>query len=94
MTADRYGSLSSTRTHLGYAFGGGIEYALTENITLRTEFIRAVFDSRQLAEADDGYGDLYQLTHTPSINVVRAGVNFRIPTLVPTPAPAPIVVRY
>ena len=81
VTADSYGSLSATRTHMGYAFGGGVEYAVAENITLRTEFIRAVFDSRQLAAASDGYGDGAQLTHTPSINVVRAGVNFRIPTL-------------
>ena len=94
VTADNYGSLSSTRTHMGYAFGGGVEYAVAENITLRTEFIRAVFDTRQLAAASDGYGDGAQLTHTPSINVVRAGVNFRIPTLLPTPTPPPIVARY
>lgn len=91
---DSYGSASVTRVHMGYAFGGGIEYAVAENITLRTEFIRAVFDSRQLAAASDGYGDGAQLTHSPSINLVRAGVNFRIPTLVPTATPAPIVARY
>ena len=36
VTADNYGSLSSTRNHMGYAFGGGVEYPVAENITLRT----------------------------------------------------------
>ena len=94
LTYDNHWSASATRTHLGYAFGGGVEYAVAENITLRTEFIRAVFDARQLAALADGSGNGIQLTHTPSINVVRAGVNLRFPTLLPVPSYAPVVARY
>lgn len=90
LTINDYVSASASRMHMGYAFGGGVEFALAENVTLRTEFIHADFDKAQLTESN--HYDA-QLTHRPSVNLIRAGVNLRFPTLVPTSL-APVVARY
>ena len=80
---------STERTHIGYSYGGGFEYALADNISLKTEFVRATLETQRLIGARvDG---VVALTHQPTVNLARAGINFHFASWA---APAPVVARY
>lgn len=87
------GSTDTNRMHIGYSVGGGVEYALTPAVSLRTEYLRAELDRKRLTTTANN-GGAFEATHKPTVNLVRAGVNFRFPTLVPQMAYAPVVARY
>jgi outer membrane immunogenic protein len=76
--------------HTGYAVGGGIEYAITNNLTFKTEYIRAEFNTKQLAGGAI-LGAAFALREKPSLNIVRAGLNYKFDWF---GAPAPVVARY
>ena len=77
----------STHMHMGYVFGGGVEYALSNNLALRIEYLRLQYNSQSAP------GILYQLSERPSENIVRAGLDYRFDLFGQT-APRPIIVRY
>jgi outer membrane immunogenic protein len=53
---------------VGWTVGGGVEYAVTDNVTVKGEYLYADF-----GEADFGTGDDVNFTS----HIVRAGVNFK-----------------
>lgn len=69
---------STTRT--GYAFGGGIEYAFTNQLSARIEALRVDLGKRYANPTayDATTAAYYGVGRTdPSFTVVRAGVNYR-----------------
>jgi outer membrane immunogenic protein len=63
------GSLSETRTHLGWAGGVGMEYGITANWTARGEYLYLDLSDRgySLTAANNGFES----------NLLRLGVNYR-----------------
>ena len=77
---------------VGWALGGGIEYALTENLSTKIEYLHAqfgnggsVYNSGVVDDCVAFFGD-----HKNSIDIVRVGLNYRFTSA----APAPVLARY
>lgn len=68
------GSNSSTRT--GYTVGGGFEYGLAANWSVKVEYDFMDFGRKRLA-FNSGVGGAFVQDITDSIHVVKAGVNYR-----------------
>jgi len=60
----------------GYAVGGGMEYALLGNWTVKAEYIHAGFSDRT-GQIPLAPGANYTFTFKDSIDVVRAGLNYK-----------------
>jgi outer membrane immunogenic protein len=60
---------SSDKWHNGYAIGGGLEYAFTNNISVKAEYLFLDFEDKKLFGGPAKAG--------VDANVVRAGVNYR-----------------
>lgn len=57
---------------VGFTVGAGIEYAVTENISLQTEYAYTSFDDEELISSGG-----VSLNEALSFHTVKAGVNFR-----------------
>ncbi len=95
--ASAAGSLSGTR--IGWTVGGGVEYALAQNWSIKAEYLYADL-GRRTTTTDNliAYGGEYSyrasaFTHSvdPRINIARVGVNYKFDFLAP---PAPVVAKY
>jgi outer membrane immunogenic protein len=60
-------------SHNGWVAGGGIEYAFTNNLTLKTEYQYLDFDSKTLASA----GAATFIDVRPTAHTVRGGLNWK-----------------
>ena len=76
---------------VGWALGGGLEYALTENLSTKIEYLHAQFgnggngySSGILDDCQTFFGDSKN-----SIDIVRVGLNYRFVSA----APAPVLAR-
>jgi outer membrane immunogenic protein len=85
-------SPGSNGNKVGWALGAGLEYALTENISTKIEYLHAQFNN-----GDNGYNssivnDCQNFSGNPhnSIDMVRVGLNYRFVSA----APAPVLARY
>jgi outer membrane immunogenic protein len=74
LTAAGIGSVSGSQSHFLWTAGAGIEYGITNNISARLEYLYA--DTGNLTLATVG---ALTLTGRVQDNLVRAGVNFRLP---------------
>ena len=63
---------SDSQTHVGFTIGGGIEYALTDNVLLRAEYL---YDNYGEANYEDEEGNEYDVDLTAQ--TVRAAVSFK-----------------
>jgi outer membrane immunogenic protein len=75
----------------GWALGGGLEYALTENLSTKIEYLHAQFGNGgglYSSAEDDCYG--FRGDRKNSIDIVRVGLNYRFVSA----APAPVLARY
>lgn len=67
---------SSEDDRWGYAVGTGIEYALTDNLTFKTEYLYTDLGSAELL-SEDLFGTTITLDSEVAFHAVRAGVNFQ-----------------
>ncbi len=58
--------------HTGWVFGGGVEYALSDNLSTKIEYLQMQFPEHQSYTNNE---ELYGFTNSASI--VRAGLNFK-----------------
>lgn len=58
---------------VGFTVGAGVEYAVTDNISLQTEYAFTSFGDEDIYS--DGFGN--SITENLSFHTVKAGVNFR-----------------
>jgi outer membrane immunogenic protein len=74
-------SWSGSDTEWGWALGGGVEYALTHNISLKGEYLYYDLGDRTIHATDGvtpGFGsEFIDYKFKNSGNLVRGGVNFR-----------------
>lgn len=67
------GLLSDDKMHNGYALGAGIEYALTDNLTLRGEYLYIDVEKKTYS----GFGGLPVARAGADFSTVRAAVNYK-----------------
>jgi outer membrane immunogenic protein len=68
------GFLKSTSSHHGYVVGAGLEYAFTQNVSAKAEYLYMPLDSKNaLTIPGFGVGSKTGI----DANVLRAGVNYR-----------------
>ena len=84
-------SANGSQFHTGFVFGGGVEVAVSNNIALRAEYLRAELDGRNIAEGSNGYVN-YKVSERPEVNIVRAGLDYKFG--VPVVAAPPVIARY
>jgi outer membrane immunogenic protein len=64
------------KTYTGWTIGGGIEYALTQNWLIKSEYQFMDFDRKSIsAVASDGITDTWK--HRPSAHIIKLGVNYK-----------------
>ena len=90
---DSPGNLISARKsnfHTGIAYGGGVEFALTNNLLLRAEYLHYDFNNKGIAGGSVDGWNTYSIYEKPRLDVVRAGLSYKFNALV---AP-PVIARY
>lgn len=73
---------SSSKTRFGGVIGGGLEYAFWDNWSVKAEYLYASFESSRyrsplIAPAGVAPGYAWDTTVSPSVQMVRVGVNYR-----------------
>jgi outer membrane immunogenic protein len=68
-----YGDFSQSDTKVGYTVGAGAEYALTNNVTLKSEYLYTDLGKLKL---DDNAGNRFGEVKAP-FHTVRVGVNYK-----------------
>lgn len=68
---------SITNDRFGWTIGAGIEYALFDNITFKTEYLYTDLGSEQIVDLDFGEGYNFAMNSDVKFHVVRAGLNFQ-----------------
>ena len=94
-----YGGVNRIQT--GYAYGGGIEYAIPTSsylnlfkssaVTLKVEYLHYVLGDDVGTVTNTVNGNVFSTRILNDGNLVRAGINYKIDL---NPAPAPVVARY
>ena len=90
------GGFAYSNNGTGYAVGGGLEYALTNNITIRGEYLYVNLDRGTGAGTAvyDQAANTFTTTQTggrENFNVVRGAINYKLDLAAPF---APVVARY
>jgi outer membrane immunogenic protein len=74
-------SATASKTVMGWTVGGGVEQALTNNWSMKAEYLYTRFDGlNATGQLTDGAGGVATFTNnigTFSSNIVRGGVNYR-----------------
>ena len=64
------------RTYTGWTMGGGIEYALSQNWLIKSEYQFMDFGKKSIsAVASDGVTDTWK--HRPSAHIIKLGFNYK-----------------
>ena len=82
---------SKNNFHTGIAYGGGFEFALTNNLLLRAEYLHLDLNKKAIVNGDTGYAT-YDIYEKPSIDLVRAGLSYKF-DFAHAVAP-PVIARY
>ncbi len=78
-----------SHTRVGYTVGGGVEYAFTNNLSVRVEYRYTDYGSYSDNLANSSLGGV-NVRHHDTDNRVQAGFSYKFNTF----APAPVVARY
>ncbi len=78
-----------SHTRVGYTVGGGVEYAFTNNLSVRVEYRYTDYGAYSDNLANSSLGGL-NVRHHDTNNRVQAGFSYKFNTF----SPAPVVARY
>jgi len=87
---------SAQHFQTGWTVGAGLEYQITPNLTFKTEYLYASLSPATLysisySGRDFGYD--FSLRERTTVNIVRAGLNWKFDWFEPPPPP-PVVAKY
>ncbi|MGP8233583.1 MAG: outer membrane protein [Methylovirgula sp.] len=82
------GSVSLGHTWTGWTAGLGLEYAITQNLTFKAEYLYVDLGQHTLISEEDE--TIYE---HQTANIVRAGLNWKFDWFTPPPPP-PVVAKY
>ncbi len=85
---------SQTNTRTGWTVGAGVEYAITNNLTFKTEYLYVNLGQNTLLSgsfAVPGGAIPYYLGQKTDAHIARAGLNWKFDWLAP---PIPVVAKY
>jgi outer membrane immunogenic protein len=76
---------SSTNSHMGWTIGGGFEYAVTEHVSLKTEYLYVDLGKQQALNQDlaklvgspEGLTANLKINQDIAIQTIKAGINYR-----------------
>ena len=86
-------SYHSDNFHTGVAYGGGFEFALTNNLLLRAEYLHLDLNSKAIVVNGVTNGTAtFNAYEKPSLDLVRAGLSYKLDFAQPI-AP-PVIARY
>jgi outer membrane immunogenic protein len=72
------GFLIGDKTHSGFVFGGGVEWALAPNWSVKVEYLRADLGTKLTYDvAPGGGGTLPEKVSLKNLDVVRFGLNYK-----------------
>ena len=75
------GTWSASKTKAGWVIGGGLEWALAQNWSVRAEYLHVRFDSIDasgvVSASGAGYGSAISTSTDLSADIVRAGLSYR-----------------
>ena len=80
VVAPAIGSLagSQSSTDVGWTVGGGLEYALTNNVTFKTEYLYADLGKHTIFSQSNFFGvGTGTIAVDTTVNIVRAGLNYK-----------------
>jgi outer membrane immunogenic protein len=81
---------SESHIHTGWTVGAGLEYAITHNITFKTEYLYTDLGSKGLTDSYNTDSGSYYASEKFTFHTVRAGLNYKFDWA----APAPVVAKY
>jgi outer membrane immunogenic protein len=84
--------LSENNDRVGWVVGGGLEYAITHNLTFKTEYLYANLGTKTLFSTAIGPAS-FNINEKATFNIVRAGLDWKFDWFTP-PVPAPVVAKY
>lgn len=70
-------NVSQTNHHTGWTVGGGVEYALTHHLSLKTEYKWVDLGTQNLITAPIGGGATASLNETTRFHTIEVGLNYR-----------------
>ena len=82
-------SQNSSRT--GFAVGGGFEYAITNNLTLKTEYLYVNLGTNNILNQNLFGVANVNINQKTQVNIARAGINYKFNWFNPIPA---VVAKY
>ncbi len=68
---------SKSKTKVGFAVGAGVEYALTNNWTLKTEYLYTDLGKTKVTLTDPNWPDKAERKFKMHTNEIRVGVNYK-----------------
>jgi outer membrane immunogenic protein len=77
-------SASNTSRRVGWTAGGGFEYAITRNLTMKTEYLYVDLGTPTVNQNLLGVG--VRVGQRTTANIVRAGLNYKFDWFLPSPA--------
>ncbi len=77
----------------GWTVGAGLEYAITQNLSLKTEYLYVDLGDKTIYANDYGFATANLKVDT-RLHVVRAGLNWRFWSPAPLVATGPVLARY
>jgi outer membrane immunogenic protein len=81
-------TVSTSATRIGWTAGAGIEYAFTNNLTAKLEYLYANFGSVSVTGQENATFANFSHTANLKVNIVRAGLNWKFDW------GGPVVARY
>ena len=77
-TATRSTQAGATSTSVGWTAGGGIEYAITPNWTVKGEYLYVSLDNQTMTENNVAFPSFSQsATNKLAVSIGRFGVNYK-----------------
>jgi outer membrane immunogenic protein len=88
------GGVSVSHTWTGWTAGAGLEYAITQNLSFKAEYLYVDLGSHGINDLNPEVIPGEQISEHFTANIVRVGLNWRFGDWFAPPPPPPVVAKY